>query len=135
MSKPCLYSLDSLLLCVLLRFRESCGAVEDLQVLEPLLKNLTVVADQTEWVAQQIHHLDALKRFERGACLSEVAKLIEGDVEAEQVGEVVRDCAQCRCFEHVVSNTQVNQRLKWLAQRLDLLHQVTGKVELAQLNR
>ena len=111
MGKPRLHALYALLLCVLLSLRERCRSVEDAQRLESLLQDLAVVADQAHGVTQQVHHLDVLERFQDCAGLPEVAQLVEGDVEAEQVREVVRDGAQGRRPQHVVGDAKVDQGL------------------------
>ena len=88
-----LNSLMSLLLRVLLNLREGCSAVEDSKALEPLLKNLSIVGCQLQRVTVEVEHLDAFKSFKFLTGLSEITKLIEGCIEAEEIREVGGDCA------------------------------------------
>ena len=94
-----------LLLCIFFSFSESCGAIENLKILQPLLEDLSVVWRQHKRIAKQIKHLDALKSFKLSARLSEIAQLIEACIKTEQVWEVGNDCAKCGRLQDIVSDT------------------------------
>ena len=52
--QSCLHSLAVLLLGILLNFGKGLGAVEDAQSLKSLLKDLTVVRCETQWISIEV---------------------------------------------------------------------------------
>ena len=108
-SQAGLNSLVALLLGILLNLSEGCGAVKDSQALEPLLKNLSVVGCQLERVTVEVKHLDAFKSFKLLTCLSEVTKLIEGRIKAEEIWEVGGDRAESRSLKGIVGHAEVDK--------------------------
>ena len=99
------YALVPLFFGVLLRLCEGRRAVEYAQRLEPLLEDFSVVGRELQWVASQVEHLDVFEGFELSAGLTEVAKLVEGHVEAEEVREITCNDAEHWGLEHVIGDT------------------------------
>ena len=104
-----LNSLVALLLRIFLNLSEGCGAVENSKALEPLLKNLSIVGCQLQWVTVEVKHLDTFKSFKFLTGLSEVTKLIEGCIEAEEIGEVGGDRAESRCLKGIICNPKMDK--------------------------
>ena len=128
-------SLVSLLFGVLLGLRKRRRTVKNAQRLEPLLEDFPIIRRQLQGVPSQVEHLDVFEGFELSAGLAEVAKLVEGHVEAEKVGEVARNYAKHGGLEHVIGDTEVDERGQGLSERLDSFDEVAGEVELAKVGR
>ena len=104
-----LNSLMTLLLRVFLNLSESCCAVENSKALEPLLKNLSIVGCQLQRVTDEVEHLDTFKSFKFLTGLSEVTKLIEGRIEAEEIREVGGDRAEGRCLKRIICHPKMDK--------------------------
>ena len=130
-----LNSLVALLLRILLNLSEGCGAVEDSKALEPLLKNLSVVGCQLERVTVEVKHLDAFKSFKLLTRLSEVTKLIEGGIKAEEIWEVGGNRAESRSLKGIVGHTKMDKRTERVPQRLNLIDEVACEVEFTEVGR
>ena len=109
MGQTGLYSLMALLLCVFLNLSEGCSAVEDSKALEPLLKNLSIVGCQLQWVTDEVEHLDAFKSFKFLTGLSEITELIEGRIEAEEIREVGGDRAESVCLKCIICHPKMDK--------------------------
>ena len=109
MGQTGLNSLMALLLRVFLNLGEGCGAVEDSKALEPLLENLSIVGCQLQRVTVEVEHLDTFESFKFLAGLSEVTKLIEGRIEAEEIREVGGDCAESTCLKRIICHPKMDK--------------------------
>ena len=109
MGQTGLNSLMTLLLRVFLNLSEGCRAVEDSKALEPLLKNLSIVGCQLQRVTDEVEHLDTFKSFKFLTGLSEVTKLIEGRIEAEEIREVGGNCAEGRCLKRIICHPKMDK--------------------------
>ena len=109
MGQTGLNSLMALLLRVFLNLSEGCCAVEDSKALEPLLENLSVVGCQLQRVTVEVEHLDTFKSFKFLTSLSEVTKLIEGCIEAEEIRKVGGDCAESWSLKGVICHPEMDK--------------------------
>ena len=109
MGQTGLNSLMALLLRVFLNLSEGCRAVENSKALEPLLENLSIVGCQLQRVTVEVEHLDTFKSFKFLTGLSEVTKLIEGRIEAEEIREVGGDCAESRCLKRIICHPKMDK--------------------------
>ena len=109
MGQTGLNSLMALLLRVFLNLSEGCCAVEDSKALKPLLENLSIVGCQLQRVTVEVEHLDTFKSFKFLTGLSEVTKLIEGRIEAEEIREVGGDRAESRCLKRIICHPKMDK--------------------------
>ena len=109
MGQTSLNSLMALLLRVFLNLSEGCRAVEDSKALEPLLENLSIVGCQLQRVTVEVEHLDTFESFKFLTGLSEVTKLIEGRIEAEEIREVGGDRAESRCLQRIICHPKMDK--------------------------
>ena len=109
MGQTSLNSLMALLLRVFLNLSEGCCAVEDSKALEPLLENLSIVGCQLQRVTVEVEHLDTFESFKFLTGLSEVTKLIEGRIEAEEIREVGGDRAESTCLKRIICHPKMDK--------------------------
>ena len=133
MRQFCCDSLSEFLFGVLFPFVEGLGSIEDPQVLQSLLHDLSVLEGELQWVARQRQHLDGEELFQLRHGVLKVAQLVEGEVQTEQVGEVLHDTDQRWTSNLVVGDSQMDQRGDWLAHWLNLINHVACHVELLEV--
>ena len=100
-----------------------------------MFQDLAGLATKTDRVSLDIEHLELLETLDPGNAVSEIIKLVEAYVQAEQVGEVLADRDQIGVLNLVVRQSEGNQTEVSRSQHLDLVDMVVSQAKFFQVVR